>query len=65
MNIFVRGTLATTELTTIKLQNVTAATEETIGTITSSKRINSTTCTQSTLANTSGDEMIIQCTNPS
>ncbi len=64
MNTFVRGTLATTELTTIKLQNVTAVTEETIGSITSSKRINSTKCTESTLANTAGDEMIIQCTNP-
>ena len=64
MQVFVRGTLATTETTTIKLLNVTSTTEETIGSITHSKRINSTACTQSTLANNLNDLLIIQCTNP-
>lgn len=64
MQVFVRGTLATTETTTIKLMNLSTTTEETIGSIGHDKRINSASCTPSTLANTVGQNLIVQCTNP-
>lgn len=64
MNIFVRGTLASTELTNVKLQNITASTEEALSSIGHDKRINFKEMPMSTLANTAGDEMILHNTNP-
>lgn len=59
----VRGTLGTTEDSVIKLKNITQGTEETLGNLKHSRRLNYLAFT-STLANTVGDEMIFQGTNP-
>jgi len=60
----VRGTLGSNETSTVKIQNITQATEETLSTsITHEKRLNYTHAV-STLAITAGDEITIQVTNP-
>lgn len=60
----VRGTLGSNETSTVKIQNITQATEETLSTsITHEKRLNYTHAV-STLAITAGDAITIQVTNP-
>lgn len=61
----VRTALGSAQNATVKIQNITQSTEDTISTaFAATDRINSVTG-QSTLASTAGDEMTIQITNPS
>jgi len=63
VTVFVRTTLGSTENSTIKLQNITQSTEQTLGTIKHSERINQLYF-RSSLANALNDSLIIQITNP-
>lgn len=63
VTIFVRTTLGSTETSTVKLQNITQSTEQTLGTIKHSERINQLYF-RSSLANALNDSLIIQITNP-
>ena len=63
VTVFVRTTLGTTENSTVKLQNITQSTEQTLGTIKHSERINQLYF-RTSLANTLNDNLIIQITNP-
>ena len=63
VSIFVRGTLGSSENSTLKLQNITQTTEQTLGTITHSERINQLYF-RSSLSNALNDNLIIQITNP-
>ena len=63
VTVFVRNTLASTENSTVKLQNITQSTEQTIGTIKHSERINQLYF-RTSLANNLNDSLIIQITNP-
>lgn len=61
----IRTSLGSAQNSTVKIQNITAGTSETLSTgLTATDRINSVTAL-STLANTAGDEMTIEITNPS
>jgi len=63
VTVFVRTTLGSTENSTVKLQNITQSTEQTLGTIKHSERINQLYF-RTSLANTLNDNLIIQITNP-
>ena len=63
VGVYVTGTLGSSENTVVKLQNVTAGTEETLNALQHNKRYNQS-YTISTLANMEGDEMVVQITNP-
>jgi hypothetical protein len=63
VTVFVRTTLGSTENSTVKLQNITKSTEQTLGTIKHSERINQLYF-RTSLANTLNDNLIIQITNP-
>lgn len=63
VTIFVRTTLGSTENSTVKLQNITQSTEQTLGTIKHSERINQLYF-RTSLANNLNDNLIIQITNP-
>jgi hypothetical protein len=63
MNIMCPNTLGSNETSTIKLLNITAGTEETIGTITHDKRLNILGGV-TTLANAINDELVVQVNNP-
>ena len=63
VTVFVRTTLGSTENSTVKLQNITQSTEQTIGTIKHSERINQLYF-RTSLANNLNDSLIIQITNP-
>ena len=63
VTVFIRGTLGSTENSTVKLQNITQTTEQTLGTIKHSERINQLYF-RTSLANALNDSLIIQITNP-
>ena len=63
VTVFVRTTLGSTENSTVKLQNITQSTEQTLGTIKHSERINQLYF-RTSLANSLNDSLIIQITNP-
>ena len=63
MNIMCPNTLGSNETSTIKLLNITAGTEETIGTITHDKRLN-ILGGLTTLENAINDELVVQVNNP-
>lgn len=63
LTVFVRTTLGSTENSTVKVQNITQSTEQTLGTIKHSERINQLYF-RSSLANALNDSLIIQITNP-
>ena len=63
VTVFVRTTLGSTENSTVKLQNITQSTEQTLGTIKHSERINQLYF-RTSLANALNDSLIIQITNP-
>ncbi len=63
VGVYVTGTLGSSENTVVKIQNVTSSTEETLTALQHNKRYNQS-YTMSTLANTAGDEMVVQITNP-
>jgi len=63
VTVFVRTTLGSTENSTVKLQNITQSTEQTLGTIKHSERI-SQLYFRTSLANNLNDSLIIQITNP-
>jgi len=63
VTVFVRTTLGSTENSTVKLQNITQSTEQILGTIKHSERINQLYF-RTSLANALNDSLIIQITNP-
>jgi hypothetical protein len=63
VTVFIRTTLGSTENSTVKLQNITQSTEQTLGTIKHSERINQLYF-RTSLSNTLNDNLIIQITNP-
>lgn len=63
VTVFIRGTLGSTENSTVKLQNITQTTEQALGTIKHSERINQLYF-RTSLANALNDSLIIQITNP-
>jgi hypothetical protein len=63
VTVFIRTTLGSTENSTVKLQNITQSTEQTLGTVKHSERINQLYF-RTSLANTLNDNLIIQITNP-